>query len=316
MPDFREFLAPPKPIVLPYFGGTRVDAADRRWRIEGELAAGWWRFRIERRNAIATAPASPEGLDALPRVRGHWVDGWIVSDGRQLARIALPPDDEPAPFSRAIARRWYSGDLVLDSLDFEDEPEVAARHALEQRAALGDAKGIAPSLRLAFGIALGGVLARGAGFAAGVRELVPRAVEIADRGGDAIASWFRELEAERERAAEQARMRAEQLRIETTAGTARAVPRRRDPVVAADEALDHARARMLSCQRIERGHVLDVTYEVDGVRIISRVHAETLQVLDPGVCLSGEHRVLTLDAMPSVIREAIEEGHLNITRHA
>jgi len=76
------------------------------------------------------------------------------------------------------------------------------------------------------------------------------------------------------------------------------------------------RARMLSCQRIERGHVLDVTYEVDGVRIISRVHAETLQVLDPGVCLSGEHGVLTLDAMPSVIREAIDEGHLNITRHA
>jgi hypothetical protein len=39
-------------------------------------------------------------------------------------------------------------------------------------------------------------------------------------------------------------------------------------------------------------------------------------VIDPGICLSGAHRVLTLDAMPSVVREAIEEEHLNITRRA
>ncbi|MBV8756527.1 MAG: hypothetical protein JO257_04605 [Deltaproteobacteria bacterium] len=316
MPDFREFLGTSQTLVLPYFGGTRVDAADRRWRIEGDLAPGWWRFRTERRSAIATDPARPEGLASLPRVRGHWVDGWIATDGRLVARIALPPDDEPAPFSRASARRWYSGDLVLDSLDFEDEPELAARRALEERRPLGDVKGVVPSLRLAFGIALGGMLARSSGIVASVRELVPRAIDIAEYGGDAVTTWFRELEVERERAAAEARQRAEQLRIETAAGSAREMPRRRDPVVAADDALDHAGARMLSCQRIERGAMLDVTYEVDGVRIISRVHAETLKVLDPGVCLAGEHGVLTLDAMPSVIREAIEESHLNITRRA
>ena len=73
---------------------------------------------------------------------------------------------------------------------------------------------------------------------------------------------------------------------------------------------------MISCLRLERGTRLDVTYDVDGTRIISMVDAETLQVLDPGICLSGAHGVLTLDAMPSVVREAIEEDHLNITRHA
>jgi hypothetical protein len=49
---------------------------------------------------------------------------------------------------------------------------------------------------------------------------------------------------------------------------------------------------------------------------MSLVATDTLQVLDPGICLSGAHRVLTLDAMPSVVREAIEEDHLNITRRS
>jgi hypothetical protein len=39
-------------------------------------------------------------------------------------------------------------------------------------------------------------------------------------------------------------------------------------------------------------------------------------VLDPGVCLAGAHRVLTLDAMPSVVREAVEADVLVITREA
>jgi hypothetical protein len=39
-------------------------------------------------------------------------------------------------------------------------------------------------------------------------------------------------------------------------------------------------------------------------------------VIDPGVCLGhgNEYRALTLDAMPSVVREAIETGRLNLTR--
>jgi hypothetical protein len=49
---------------------------------------------------------------------------------------------------------------------------------------------------------------------------------------------------------------------------------------------------------------------------MSLVDARTFQVIDPGICLSGAHRVLTLDAMPSVVREAIEEDHLNITRRS
>jgi hypothetical protein len=314
--DFRAFLAPTDPIVLPYFGGTRVDSAERRFRIEGELAPGWWRFRIEGRRAVAIEAATPAALEALPRVRGHWVDGWIVVDSRQVARLALAPDDEPAPFSRAVARRWYSGDHVLETLDFEDAAEAGARDALADQRSLGALRDVVPSLRVAFGIALGQSIAREAGVPLTVRELVPRALQIADHGREGVRSWLAELEEQRRMAAELARREAEQIKLAATAGTARAIARADDPVRRADDALDGAHARMLACRRLERGTRLDVTYEVDGTRILSLVAAETLQVLDPGICLSGAHGVLTLDAMPSVVREAIEEDHLNITRQA
>jgi hypothetical protein len=315
--DFRRFLAPTEPVVLPYFGGTRVDAVDRRFRIFGDLARGWWRFRIDGRRAVPVEPASPGELGALPSVRGHWACGWIVVDGHTLARIALPPDDEPPPLARLTARRWYSGDLVFDALEFEDDAEVLARRALEELRPIGALRGVVPSLRTAFGIALGSAIARELGLPVTVRELLPRVVAIADGGRAALRDWLDELAAARALAEADARRRAELIRLEAAAGSARALGRSGDPVQHADDALDGARARMLSCRRLERGARLDVTYEVDGTRIMSIVDAGTLQVIDPGVCLGhdDEFRMLTLDAMPSVVREAIETGRLNITRH-
>jgi hypothetical protein len=328
--DFRQFLAPDEPVVLPYFGGTRVDAPDRRWRIAGEVAPerglergpervperGWWRFRIEGRRAVPVEPAPAGELAGLRVVRGHWTDGWIVVDGRRLERVALPPDDEPPPLARVAARRWYSGDLLFDAVEFEDDAELAARRALEQLRPLGALRGVTPSLRTAFGIALGAAVARELGVPVGVRELAARAVAFADRGRDAVREWLAELVAERRRAEADVRRRAEAIRREAAASTARPVVRHVDPVQRADAALDGARARMVGCRRLERGARLDVSYEVDGARVMSIVDAATLQVIDPGVCLGAghEYRALTLDAMPSVVREAIETDRLHITR--
>jgi len=73
---------------------------------------------------------------------------------------------------------------------------------------------------------------------------------------------------------------------------------------------------MTGFRRIENNTQYEVIYTVDGNRIVSIVDARTLQLVDPGVCLGhdGEYRVLTLDAMPSVIRQAIAERRLNIGR--
>jgi hypothetical protein len=45
------------------------------------------------------------------------------------------------------------------------------------------------------------------------------------------------------------------------------------------------------------------------------VRAESLQVLDAGVCLSGEDEALTLASLPGVIREGMDSGRLVITSH-
>nr|HEX4313610.1 hypothetical protein [Kofleriaceae bacterium] len=315
MADFRAFLAPSEPVVLPYFGGTRIDAADRRYRVDDDCELGWWRWRITGRRAEPLDRAAAPDLAALPAVRGHWADGWLASSGSELARVAMPPDDEPPPLARATARRWHSGDLVFDSVDFEDDAEVAARDLLEQRRALGQVRGAVPSLRVAFAIALGGAVARELGTPVSPRELVPRALAIADGGPDAVRGWLGELAAQRQRAIEEAQRRAETIRLRSTAGTARVMARANTAHERVDEALDSARARLLSVRRLQRGTQLDVTWEVSGTRLLTLVDADTLQVLDPGVCIY-DHELLTLDAMPSVVREAIEAGTLNILRHA
>jgi hypothetical protein len=358
--DYKSFLSHKTSRVLPYFGGTRVDTADRRLRIaaaSGEGGAGsgsgsggdagpgrsfepgWWRFEVDGRRAIPRDRAPPAELDALPAVRGHWTDGWVVASGRELGRIALPPEDEPPPLARVTARRWYSGELLLGSTDFEDDAEVSARSALEEGRSIAGLPGVVPSLRAAFALAIGMAVARERGVPVSLRELAPHAVAIGDGGRDAARAVLDRLVAERRAAEEAARERvrlaarqahelAQLARFEREAhaqavrdaglreAAAHAYARRRTggPVERADAALEGAGARMLSARRLA-GDQLEVRLVVDDVRLISIVAAGTLQVLDAGLCLAGSDRMITLDSLPSVVREAVRTRSLNITRH-
>ena len=342
MADFRAFLSKSEPVVLPYFGGTRVDSTDRRFRVEATIEVGWWRFAIEGRRASPLEKAEPIDLGALPAMRGHWVDGFIVGSGRDLARVALPPSEEPAVLSRVVGRRWYSGEMLLDSIEFEDDAELGARAALEEQRSIADVRGIVPSLRTAFAYALGMAVARELRVPVTLRELQPAIVAISDAGRDGVRARLDELVRQREAADEalQARRRAaeaaalaqqrhaeqtaraqqiaqdairrrEQLR--EAAAQARGVRRRGTPSERADAALEAAGARMLSARRT--GRELEVTFMYMDERIIATVDPDTLHVYDSGICLAGADEELTLDSLPSVIKEAIEGHRLNITRH-
>jgi hypothetical protein len=74
-----------------------------------------------------------------------------------------------------------------------------------------------------------------------------------------------------------------------------------------------AGATPLETRSLGRGQ-LEVTYRFYGQRFISIVDAATLQVIDAGVCLSGSDSLVTLESLPSVIKEAIETRRLVITR--
>lgn len=318
--DYTKFLGKKEHVVLAYLGGAHVHGHDRRLRVSGARPApGFHQFEVSGRNARALAPADAPDLGDLPKARGHLTSGWLVSSAG-LARLYILPEEEPPPLAIARARRWHSGDLLFEALDFDGEIEAEARLRLERRASLEGLKGVPSTLRIAYGIALALAVSRRAGTPLAVRELAGRATHIADVGEPAVAALLAEIE--RERLAEQ--RRAWERAVEEGRPQVRLRGRGmgRDRIVTptldnaddrAESALDGADARMLAARRLERGN-LEVVFEFMGERFISVVDALSLQVIDSGVCLAGSDRLVTLDSLPGVIREAIDSDRLVITR--
>jgi hypothetical protein len=78
------------------------------------------------------------------------------------------------------------------------------------------------------------------------------------------------------------------------------------------DALHAARAGLRGLRWLG-GSQIEVRYDLDGERFVSIVEADSLQVVDAGICLVGSDRELTLESLPSVIREAMRTHQLNIT---
>jgi hypothetical protein len=213
--DYKAFLGKTETLVLPYFGGTRVEAASRRLRVQAGAshAAGWYEWKVDGRRATIVAPAAPPDLDKLPAIRGHWAGGWIFASGRDAERVALPPDEEPAPLQRCTGRRWHGGEVVLGSIDFEDEAEEQARLALEQGRSIADVKGATPSLRAAFGFAIVLDAARELGVEVSATEARAHAVRFAEGGRAAANDWLAGLVEERRRQEAEAAERLRQAEI-------------------------------------------------------------------------------------------------------
>lgn len=311
--SWRKFIGKVETRVLPYFGGTRVDAEGRRLRVPTELPPGWWHFDVAGRVATPVDLVDPPDLSGLERVRGHFAAGWLFPGGSGEERLELVPPEEPPVLSPVSARRWHSGALIFAELELESEAEDAARRALEERAPLGDLKGVGASLRAAFGFALARSLARDLDIGVSPRELRGAALAIAERGAPAAEELLRRL---------QERRLFERARIDAwnaAEGRPRPAPPRRPgrdaPVhERAMVALEAAGAELSALRDLGNGSV-EVTFRFLGERFICVVDAQTLQVYDAGICLSGADRLVNLDSLPSVIREAVETSQLVITRH-
>ena len=318
--DYTKFLGKKEHAVLAYLGGAHVYGKDRRMRVEGERPApGFHRFEVSGRHACALEAAEPD-LGDLPKARGHLVvrgnEAWLASSSG-LARLSLLPEDEPPPLSLTRARRWHSGDLLFEALDFDGEAEEAARLRLEQVAPLGDLKGVPATLRTAFGVSLGLAVSRRLDIPVSVREIAHAATSLAE-GEPAARALL-------ERLANERRIEQERAWIQAVAAGAHVRPPRPGQAAVpttrqnarerAETALDGTDARLLAARPLANGARLEVAFEFLGERFTSVVDAITLQVLDAGVCLAGEDSLVTLDSLPGVIREAIDTDRLVITRH-
>jgi hypothetical protein len=319
--SWRKFIGKKESLSLPYFGGRRVQAKDRSLRLaEPPEMPGWYRFEIEGRNARVEGPADPE-LEGLPKARGHLVGDVLLAAGSKPETVFFLPQDEPAMFASCTCRRWHGGELVFGEVDFDSEAEEAARTAFEERRGLADAKGIPAPLRAAFGWATVRRASAAQGIPCSAREAWPSLGEIADGGPAAAERMLDRLEELRHGrrvviAGGRAAVRVRRIVHDAMRGFAEATLD--NAAERAEAALDAAGARLLSARRL--GNQLEVRFWFDTERFVAVVDALTLRVVDAGICLVDHgdgHRgdeELTLDSLPSAIREAIELGALVITR--
>lgn len=303
MVDYRKFLGGKSTKVLPYFGGPFVHDPDRRLRVNERVAVGWWEFEIQGRIATAVVPADARPLDRCKALRGHVVGDWLFVGGGSARRMLLMPDDEPPVLSPVTARVWHGDHPVFDTLEFEDEAEDAARSALLDGANIAWLRGASPSLRRAFGYARLQREAVERGLRVSAREVEALLHEVADGTRDP-AQVLDALEA-RVYALDPGS--AHRQRVALPAGTMDDAPRR------AAEVLAEAGAQMLD-SRLAGERILEVVFRYRGEQFVAAVDWETLHVYDSGICLSGADEALGLDALPSVISEAIDGDLLHITR--
>lgn len=313
--DYRKFLGKKETLVLPHFGGAFVETQGRRLRLKETLEPGWWQFEINGRHAtpIARADTESSALENLPIVRGHALGDRLVKNGAVAEPIYFLPADQPAMFAPLRARTWPRGQLIFETVEFEGEAEESARRAFEDRRSIQGERGFPATLRAAFGYAVALDAARRLQVPLAPAEVQGRIAELADReDGRAVAETIargiaREREAHRQIVEDRERVAAQQ------ATTQRLASRAREAEDRAESALRSAGAELLNTRNLDGGR-LEVKYRVFGERFISVVDRSTLRVIDAGVCLAGADQLVTLESLPGVIRQAIDEGRLVITR--
>jgi hypothetical protein len=318
--DYRRFLQQPEQRLAPVVGG-HAWLTDRRVRVEGGTweGDGWWRVQVQGRTARPIAAATAEAIAGatarLPRTRGHVLrtrQGLALVDGQAGCQpVDLPPaGDEPPLLAPLTARRWPIGDLLLwDQLEWEGEVEETARRALEDRTGLAAVKGAPSSLRAAFAYSAVEAASRAQDIAAQPGEVKRWVGEIADAGHARAELALRALAAERQLWAN--RQRTIQYRIQHRPWPAAPAV---DLETEVEETLRAADARYLGLRRLGGGTV-EVRWMFQGQRLISLVAEQGLGVIDSGLCLSGEDALLTLDSLPGVVRQAMDDDVLVITSH-
>lgn len=320
MSDWRKFLGKKERVVAAWLGGARVRLRDREVRLaERPEAHGFWAFEVEGRSAKPLERADAD-FSGLQKVRGVLVGDVLFAMGAAPERVDLLPDDAPAMFASCTCFRWHDGSLIFGELDFEGEAEELARTALAERRGFEWEKGIPANLRAAFAWAIIKRVARERDVPCSPREAWPYASEIAEGGDTAASAILDKLEELRHgrrivvAGGAAIRLGAVLERARRGAETIENAEER------AYEAIAAAGGRVSSVRQLQRGQMLEVDFQFRGERFITMVNAITLQVVDAGICLvdhgdghAGD-RDLTLESLPSAIKEAMDLGVLVITR--
>ncbi len=314
--SWNDLLADNDERALPWLGGRMIFDRARRWKIRGALPPelGWHRFAVSGgRDARWVGPDAldPDFERGREAVRGYLVGDRMIADHaavRVEPRAVFEQTEqvwlaEPGldRFARALAVRRADDRLIYVRQEFPQGPELEVLEAWQDREdSLDDIPGVTPALQLAF--------------------LWLTHQRAAEEARAAEAAMMAELEAEeRARVAEQRRLQQIYSAAERHARERRALARR-DFGTAAKAALAVSGAELLDHRdNVRRGEKV-VQFRFKRRRFECVAHAETLRIIDAGVCLinhatgeRGDDR-FTLESLPAVIDEAMRRGVLHVFR--
>jgi len=299
--------------VLPWFGSRYVHSAERTWKIRGPQPRehGWYHFDTGGGRTctfLGDGELDPSYEEGHPVLRGYLVGNRIIPE---TSRVVLDPNKlvdqtqlvqcvEPGleRFVRARVVMDRSENLVYVGQEFPQGPESDVLLAYQDRLdSISHVFGVTPSLDLAF---------RWLNFQRGRAEERRRELE--------------RIRAEEERKREQEERVRQAMRSAGTAAGRRALATQ-DFEGAARAALQVSGAELLDVRdSYERGEKV-VQYRFRQQRFECVVNQRTLQIIDSGVCLTDESTGekgdtwLTLESLPGVVGEAIDQDVLVIYRH-
>lgn len=313
---WRDLIAKPETLILPWTGGRKVSCRDRFWQVQGRLPPefGWYEFTVdggrEARIGQQTAcdPAFEKGHKL---VRGYLVGDRLIPDTARVDPDPAKLIDQTYPvliaemgldrFTRAVVVKTLNeagNQLVYLRQEFPQGPEGDVEAAYQDRKdSIRDIPGVTPALDLAF-----------------QWLTYQRAqAEIREREEEA-----RRVEEERRREAAE---RLAQAMKDTGTGAGRRALAQRDFKAAARAALAISGAELLDVRPSANRGQMVVQYRFRHRRLECEVNAETLRIVDAGVCLD-DHRgtkgdtFYTLESLPAVINDAMNLGRLVVWRHA
>jgi hypothetical protein len=298
-------------LVSPWTGGRSLYQGDRKWDITGDLPRehGWFSFRLAGRKASVEKESEPNSESLTQVVRGY-----LVGDRLVLSTASVSPDPaqiashservyliEPGleRFAHVSAGRvCEGGHLVYRGQEMPLGPEESVLQAYQdQKASVVEIPEVTPALDAAF----------------------------------RMETWHRSeverrrAEVEKQRLEEETRRQQAERRAQLLEKLGDAVGRRQmaqtDFGEAARAALAMGGAVYLDHRKAFGRNEMVVTYRLMNRRFEATCDATTLRIIDAGICLTDHDTrekgdgYFTLESIPSVVRQADQEGKLVVYRH-
>lgn len=298
-------------LVSPWVGGRSLRHDTRIWTISGKLPRehGWYSFKIVHRTAtlVGATDSSQDVLRGL--VRGYLVGDHFVADDARVDPEPFKIVEQSEPvlllepgldrFARVMVGWMYEGGpLIYSNQEMPLGPEERVLGAfLNKKDSVDDIPGVPPALDAAF------------------------RMEVYQRE----EARKRREELERKRREEEERKAAEERRQKLFEQLGDGAGRRKmaleDFAEAARAALAVGGAEYLDHRRAHGRNEMVVTFNLIGRRFECTCDAQTLSIIDSGICLQDHNTnergdtYFTLESLPGVIQQAHRERRLVVFRH-